>query len=451
MSEQEKNLNRRQLLKASAVALAAGAAASTEAICAWGISGNLNTTGYKGFSSYPQDWLEKIHNEVSFSVANGLPGAVIAIQLQGQQVLLEAHGYQRLYNQTALMPVPQPMREDTLFDLASLTKIFSTTLAFMRLVDAQQVNIDDPVSKYLPTFSGGDKANVTLRLLMQHRSGLPSSYHFYDPTQVPSSFYSQDRAKTCSLLPLVPLRSTPDTVTVYSDINFALLGLILEKVTGLRQDRYVQKFIYDPLGLKHTGYQLLQRGIAKDRFEATERCGNTRDGRVWFPNIRTATIQGEVQDEFAYYSMGQISGHAGLFSTAADLTVLSELLLNGGSLGSYRLCSPQTVDLFTQTLSKDGSYALGFQIPTSATALIYGQLLPEAGKAVAHTGWTGKCVVIDFTHKSSFLLLNNKKHSPVIGMPNQNFNHFTADLLPSSIYGGTVQLFYAGLLTSVFG
>lgn len=397
---------------------------------------------------YPADWLEKVRNEIAFSVANGLPGAVVTAHRQGQPVLLEAFGKQRLYNEKQLMPVPQPMREDTLFDLASLTKLFSTTLAYMMLVDQKRVAIDDPVSKYLPTYTGGSKDKVTIRQLLQHRSGMPSSYHFYDPKQVPADFYSQNRAITCRLLPLVALQHEPDTVTVYSDLNFALLGLILETITGMRQDQFVHEHIYEPLGLQNTGYRLLQRGVPKDRFEATERCGNTRDGHVSFPNIRTETIQGEVQDELAYYSMAEVSGHAGLFSTAEDLGVLSQLLLNGGTFGAFRLCAPEVVDLFTKTLNKDGSYALGFHIPTACTQLLYGLLLPEAGRAVAHTGWTGKCVVIDFTQQSVFILLTNKKHSPVLVAPNGNLNHFAADVLPSASYGATVQLFYAGLLST---
>jgi CubicO group peptidase (beta-lactamase class C family) len=399
-------------------------------------------------ANYPADWLEKIRREVTFSITNGLPGAVVTAHLQGQPVLLEAFGKQRLYNEKELMPVPEAMREDTIFDLASLTKIFSTTLAYMYLVDQQRITIDDPVSQYLPTFTGGSKGQVTLRHLLQHRSGMPSSCHFYDPKQVPAAFYSQTRAITCRVLPLVPLLHEPDTVTLYSDLNFALLGLILEKITCVRQDQFVHEHIYEPLGLQYTGYRLLQQGIAKNRFEASERCGNTRDGHVAFPNIRTETVQGEVQDELAFYSMAEVSGHAGLFSTAEELSVLCQLLLNGGTFGAYRLCSPQVVDLFTQTLSKDGSYALGFQVPNANTQALYGLLLPEAGRAVAHTGWTGKCVVIDFTQQSFFLVLTNKKHSPVLVMPNGDLNHFEGDLLPASLYGGPVQLFYAGLISA---
>ena len=397
--------------------------------------------------TFPSKWLDCLSNEIAFSVSNGLPGAVVSAVWQGEVLLSRAYGQQRRYNEKQLMPVPEPMREDTIFDLASLTKIFSTTLAFMRLVDNKQVAIDDTVCRYLPAFSEGAKADITIGQLLQHRSGLPSSFHFYDPKQVPPAFYSQCRDTTCTLLPQVPLLQAPDSVTLYSDLNFALLGVVLESITGMRQDQFVDEQIYRPLGLNNTGYRLLDRGLAKNRFEATERCGNTRDGAVAFPNIRTQTIQGEVHDELAYYAMGQVSGHAGLFSTAADLTVLSQLILNGGGWGSYRLCSAETVKQFTHTLNKDGSYALGFQIPTAATQLTYGVLLPEGGSAVAHTGWTGKCVVIDFSHQAIFLLLTNKKHSPVISLP-ADLNHFEGDLTPASIYAGPIQQLYAGLLSS---
>lgn len=398
----------------------------------------------KKVSDYPLDWIEKIDNEIAFSVNNGLPGTVFTAILNEEQVFQKNCGYQRIYNEKELMSNPEPMKADTIFDLASLTKIFSTTFSYMKLVEDKVLSIEDKVTKYLPEFTGGDKNEVTLKQVLQHNSGLPSSFHFYDPDHHPD-FYSQSREKTITLLPLVPLENKPGTVTVYSDIGFALLGIIIEKVTGTRQDDFVKKNIYEPLGLKNTGYMLRSEGIPKDRFEATERCGNTRDGRVSFPNIRTQTIQGEVHDEFAYYSMGQISGHAGLFSTADDLSVLCQLLLNGGKYGTFKFCSQQTVDLFLNTLNIDKTYALGFQIPTAATHLIYGLLLPEAGDAYAHTGWTGNCFVIDFQHNSIVIILTNKKHTPVV--PTANLDRFEGDLLPTAFYGATIQLFYGGLIS----
>ncbi len=395
--------------------------------------------------AYPEKWLTRIDREAVFSTDNGLSGAVISISLDGRNILRKKYGYQRKYNEYDLMPKFEPMRIDTIFDLASLTKIFSTTLAFMILVDRKEVSIDDKVKHYLKDF-GND--TVTIKHLLGHNSGLPADFNVFDPASVPAEFYSQSRKRTITLMPKVPLAYPPGSRTVYSDIGFIMLGIILEKVTGVRQDKFVEEHIYTPAGLRNTGYALLQKGFKADRFEASERCGNTRDGHVKFPNIRTRTLQGEVQDEMAYYAMEQISANAGLFSTASDLEILCQLLLAKGSYGSFRLCSEKTVDLFLDTKNIDASYGLGFQIPNSDTSLIYGMLLPEAGKAYGHKGWTGKCFLIDFEHNSSVLVLTNKRHSPVLDLGNKDFNQFEANMLPTSIYGGTMQLFYAGLFSN---
>ena len=400
--------------------------------------------------NFPSEWIQRVRNEIIFSTNNGLSGAVASFSLNNDIIYQEAHGFQRKYNELELMPNPEPAKLDTIFDLASLTKIFSTTLGFMKLVDEKRICVDDKEKKYIPEFSGGYKDVVTIKQLLQHNSGYASDFHFYNPKLVSPNFYSQTRSKTIELLPKVPLLNKPGTVTVYSDLNFVMLGIILEKVTSMRQDEFIETVIYKPLGLKNTGYALLQKGFPKNRFEASERCGNTRDGHITFPNIRTKTIQGEVQDETAFYSMEQISGNAGLFSTVNDLTVLCQLILNKGQFGGYRLCSEEVVNLFTCSLNIDKSYTLGFQVPSIHTELIYGMLLPEAGTALGHTGWTGKCFLIDFTHNSIILILNNKKHSPVIPIGN-DFNRFEGGMLPTSIYGGTNQLFYAGILESKFG
>lgn len=394
--------------------------------------------------NYPQEWLTRIDNEINFSVNNGLPGAVFTAIIDDEKIFQKPYGYQRIYNEKELMPDPEAMRLDTIFDMASLTKIFSTVLSYMKLLDDKIISIEDKVKKYIPEFSGGEKDNVTIGQLLQHNSGLPSSFHFYDARRVSSEFYSQSREKTIKLLPLLPLKNKPGTVTLYSDINFALLGIILEKLTEMRQDEFVYQYIYGPLGLNNTGYLLMDKGVAKSRFSATERCGNTRDEIISFPGIRTKTIQGQVQDEFAYYAMEQVAGNAGLFSTADDLSVLCKLILNKGLIGNFRLCSPETVDLFLQTLNIDKTYSLGFQIPSVNNQVLFGLLLPETGKAFGHTGWTGNCVVIDIKNNSAVIILTNKKHTPFI--KTDSLSRFEGDLLPTASYGTVLQLFYGGML-----
>jgi len=398
------------------------------------------------YSNYPPNWIEKIDREILFSVNNGLPGAVVSISVKGKNIFHKAYGHQKLYNEREVMPVPEIMQTSTLFDLASLTKIFSTTFSYMKLVDDKTVSLDDKVCTFLPEFSGGQKSDVTVKQLLHHNSGLPSSMHFYNPSSVSAEFYSQSRNRTIELAPKLLLTCPPGTKTIYSDLNFLLLGIILEKITGCKQDMFVSHNIYAPLGLNNTGYMLADNGIPLQNFAATERCGNTRDGNVSFPNIRTETLQGQVQDELAFYSMEQVSGNSGLFSNVDDLTVLSQLILNGGQYGTFKLCSQETMNTFTQSKNIDGSYMFGFQNPTENTRLIYGALLPDGGHAVGHTGWTGNCFLVDFNHNAIIIILTNKKHSPVISLPT-NYNIFEGDLMPASIYGGIIQLFYGGLLS----
>jgi CubicO group peptidase (beta-lactamase class C family) len=394
---------------------------------------------------FQKKWIDKIDNQINFSVNNGLSGAVAMFSVDGEVVLKKAYGYQRKYDEKTLMKEPQKMTLDTSFDLASFTKIFSTTLSYMKLVDESILSLDDLVVKHLPEFTGNLKERVTIKQLFQHNSGLDDAgYSFFNPKSSKSGFYSQNRELTIRLLPTVPLTNKPGSVTLYCDLNFMLLGIILEKVTNLRQDIYVQQHIYKPLGLKNIGYQPTKRGIAKDKCEASERCGNTRDGHASFPNARVKTIQGEVQDEKCFYSMDGVAGEAGLFSTIDDLELLANLILNKGTYNCYKFCSSSVVDLFISTFNIDNTYSIGFELPNAKTELIYGMVLPPLGDAVAHTGWTGKCFIIDFKHKAIAIILTNKKHSEVI-VHDGHLNTFEGDLTPTGLYGNTMEQFFAGV------
>lgn len=431
-------LNRRQFLRYS------GATLPLVCLKGYGSDARMPGSSQRPPPAFSAAWLRKIELELTTSVENGMSGAVLHFGNRDAPVYQRAFGHQRRYNERSLMPTPQPMREDTIFDLASLTKIFSTAFAFHWLVDRNALHLDDKVSKYVPGFPPA----ISLRLLLGHNSGLPADYPFYDPDKVAPGMYSQERNGTVRRLPRVPLAAPPGTRTLYSDIGFITLGAVIEQVTGLRQDVFVQSEIYSKLGLRHTGYAPLRQGEGSDACEASERCGNTRDGHVDFPNIRARTIQGEVQDETAFYAMEQIAGHAGLFSTADELGVMCRLLLNGGTLGGYTLCSRATVDLFRYTFNRDQSYALGWQLLTPATAKLYGDIAPHVcppGEAVGHTGWTGKCVIVDFRRGVYFLLLTNKKHSPVIALP-EYWNLFEGDLTSAAKYGNIADLFYRGTL-----
>ncbi|WP_431287001.1 serine hydrolase [Roseateles chitinivorans] len=196
------------------------------------------------------------------SIDDGLSGAVLHLGDRDRVVAEHAYGHQRQWDRTERMLVPELMRPDTMFDLASLTKMFSTVLALHRLVDVRTLSIDDPVARYLPGFDTPDKRSIRLRDLLGHNSGLPSGFHFYDPARA-GALFSQDRALTLRLLPQVPLIAPPRTATLYSDLNFVALGAVIEQVTGERQDDFVASRLYAPMGLRRTGYRPLARGFAK--------------------------------------------------------------------------------------------------------------------------------------------------------------------------------------------
>ncbi|WP_092402562.1 serine hydrolase, partial [Candidatus Ichthyocystis sparus] len=386
---------------------------------------------------YPPKELLCIDRTLDLSVTQGLTGAVLLLMLDGIVVWKKAYGYKNRWNCDKEIDNPEPTTVDTLYDLASLTKIYATMQSCMKLFDSKQLDISRKVSYYVPSFCCGQKDSITVRMLLQHRSGLPGSYQFYDP-KVAGNLFSQERTRSLSFLPQVPLVNSPDTKTQYSDIGVCLLGLIIENITGTSEDKFIEYELYQKLGLKRTKYRLKEKlGLSIEDFAATEPCGNTRNGSIYFPNIRTNTIQGEVQDETTFYSFDGISGSAGLFSCVDELAILSQMMLNGGSYNGFRWCSPQTVSKFMKEKSTDGEFALlwhknkPYEIATG--------ILPKPN-AVWHTGWVGTFSMLDYKANAAIIYLSNKKNSQVLIHPNT----FWADCAVTSTYGIIADLFYRG-------
>ncbi|RZI62662.1 MAG: hypothetical protein EOP37_01525 [Rubrivivax sp.] len=395
----------------------------------------------------PFPTMEAMETTVRNSLSEGLAGAVLHVGDRHRTTDERAYGYQRRYDGMVLRPEPERMYADSMADLASLTKVFGTLPLMHQLVDDQTLRIDDPVARYLPALDTGDKRHIRLRDLMGH-TAFPDGVAFHDPARA-GDLYSLDRTKTMQLLGRVTMDALPGTRTAYSDLNFMALGAVIERVTGQRLDDAATARIYAPMRLSRTCYQPLRHGFAARDCMASERCGNTRDGQVSFPGIRTHTLQGEVHDEKAFHAMGEVSGHAGLFSTASDLGRLCRLMLNGGRHGDFTLYSPETVALFRETFNLDRSFALGWRLPTEATSHLFRKLLPrhrQPGEVVAHTGWTGQCAVLDFASGRYLLLLTNKKHGLVDPVRAGHLNTFRGDNTPAGRYGPVVEQFVEGVL-----
>jgi CubicO group peptidase (beta-lactamase class C family) len=300
------------------------------------------------------------------------PGGVLWLEHNGAS-------YHKAYGSRALVPEREAMTEDTIFDAASLTKVIATTPAMMLLIERGQVKLDEPVKTYIPEFTGGGKELVTVRELMTHTSGLPPDI------ETQSGWHGQAEAvkKACA----ETLQSTPGTAFKYSDINFFLLGEIVQRVTKTPLEVFVQREIFGPLKMTDTGY--LPAADKLPRIAPTE----VVDGKPW---------RGIVHDPTARM-MGGVAGHAGLFITASDLARYSRMLLNLGELDGVRIFKPETVKLMTSVQSPPGVRAgrgLGWDIDTAYSGP-RGALFPIG--SYGHTGWTGGS-------KTFVIFLSNRNH-----------------------------------------
>jgi CubicO group peptidase (beta-lactamase class C family) len=283
-----------------------------------------------------------------------------------------------------------PARPDTIFDLASISKLF-TTIVTMQQVERGRVDLDAPVARYVPEFAAGGKEAVTVRMLLTHTSGLPAFAPLWSRYQTPA-----ERFAAALATPLTP-GATPGTRYVYSDLGLIALGVLVERVTGRGLAELVHDGVTAPLGLTDTGYN--PGPEQRSRIAATEYQPYAGRGMVW----------GEVHDENAW-SLGGVAGHAGVFSTAADLAVLCQSLLNGGEYRGHRILRADTVRamLVNYNAPLEQAYpesdrGLGFEL--NKHWYMMGLSSPVA---FGHTGFTGTSIVIDPLSHTFLILLSNR-------------------------------------------
>ena len=246
--------------------------------------------------------------------AGQTPGAVVLVG-HGDEIL-----FQKAYGQRAVVPSAEPMTMDTIFDLASLTKVVATTTAVMRLVEQGRIRLNDPVATFVPGFERYNKGAITVRHLLTHVSGLRPDVDLGDPWKGHDAAIELARNE-------VPT-AAPGERFVYSDINFFLLGDIVSRVSGLPLDQYLQRDVFGPLDMDDTGFN--PPASKRGRIAPTERCAEMS---AWpCNNPEAAPLRGTVHDPTAR-RMGGVAGHAGLFSTARDLSRFARMLLNEGRLG----------------------------------------------------------------------------------------------------------------------
>jgi CubicO group peptidase (beta-lactamase class C family) len=293
----------------------------------------------------------------------------------------------------------------TIFDLASMTKVVATTAAVMLLVESGRLALDDSLGALLPEFAEGDKAAITVELLLTHRGGLWQWQ--------PAWRHRDSGGGILAWLAELPLRYPVGARFAYSDLGFMLLGEIVARISGLGLAEFVQRELYAPLGMTDTGFlperRLRRRMAATSQGDAYQR-RMAETGRPWrivrkpplqpWPDYRTHFLLGEANDLNAHAGWGGVSGHAGLFSTALDIARFAQLLLNGGCYGRHRLLSSQTVERFLQT-PHDSGQALGFRRL---------RLRRSGVSFYGHPGFTGTRLNFAPELGLSVVLLTNRVH-----------------------------------------
>jgi uncharacterized protein YbbC (DUF1343 family) len=307
-----------------------------------------------------------------------IPGAVLIVGHNGHIVYRKAYGWR------SLDPTREKMTVDTIFDLASLTKCIATTTSVMELLEKGRIRLNDPVAVYLPEFAQNGKADITVRELMTHYSGLAPDLDLKTPWQGRDTAFTMAMEQT----PANP----PGTRFVYSDINFEVLGFIVEKISGTSLNEFAARNVFAPLGMSHTRF--LPPNTLKPRIAPTQR---DEQGQM---------LRGVVHDPTAR-RMGGVAGHAGLFSTADDLAKFAQQLLSGSKILSRlaieKMSTPQ------QPANAPSLRGLGWDID-SPFASNRGELLPVG--SFGHTGFTGTSLWIDPVTDTYIILLTNAVHMP---------------------------------------
>jgi CubicO group peptidase (beta-lactamase class C family) len=361
---------------------------------------------------------QEMSNRLDAIVAKGLrdhayAGAVLLVARRGEVLHQKAYGYSRKYSSGhELLDNPQPMTTDTIFDVASLTKVFATTFGAMLLVDSGEIALDAPVSRYLPLFDREQKRNMTIRHLLSHRSGLPPWKPVY--------CHAANKAEAAAYIATVPLQSPVGAEYHYSDLNFMLLGYVIEAVSGRSLDRFLAETLYAPLGLNDTAFHPQKRAGARIaatsegnplelRMATSEKFGDKCDENAEvFRRWRRHVLIGEVNDGNAFYAHQGVAGHAGLFSTAAELNSLAELLIGRGTYRGKNLIRAETVKMFLTP--DDLGNGLGWQFRSE---VIKAKDAPAG--SFGHTGFTGGNVLIVPDREITVIFLSNRQHEGLAG------------------------------------
>ncbi|HEX8160590.1 MAG TPA: exo-beta-N-acetylmuramidase NamZ domain-containing protein [Pyrinomonadaceae bacterium] len=371
--------------------------------------------------------LAELDAVVARSIADKeMPGAVVLVGRKGRVV------WRKAYGSRALEPAREAMTADTVFDLASLTKVVATATSVMILVERGAVRLSDPLSRFIPEFKGEGRERVTIEHLLTHRAGFGPDFDLAE------QWAGYEEA--VKRLPGERLRNAPGSRFLYSDLGYIALGEVVRRASGLPLDEFARKNIYEPLGMRDTGFKpraaLRARTAPTERRRAQESYLGARPDAL-APEEAERWLRGEVHDPTAF-RMGGVAGHAGLFSTADDLAIYCQMMLNGGEYGGARILSPLGVAAMTRprAVADDGSSrGLGWDI-TSSFSSNRGDLF--APGSFGHTGFTGTSLWIDPASETFVVFLSNRVHPDGKGDVNEVRGR-VASVVASSITGASAD------------
>ena len=417
--------------------------------------------------------LALISEIISSDVAHGFPGAQLAIIRNGRLIYSNAWGKTDSTN-----PKSPNVTRETLFDVASVSKVLTVNYAVQKLMTEGRLDVDAKISGILgaeyinatikaPYVSASLKtiqawkSSVTVRDVMCHRAGYPPEIHYYDKNYDLANFqhneksinplYSgitpnaETRAKTYRAILRTPLQYQPRTKIKYSDVDYMLMCFVAEKISGMTLDKYLAENFWRPMGLTHITYNPLRNNFAPEGIAATEIRGNmtTRGHAVNFPGLRDYVLKGEVHDEKAYHSMDGVSGHAGIFANAEDTAILLSVMLTGG-YGGHKFFSRNVIDTFTATQDKDkGQWGIGWWREGDDGRMWYFGNNSHPG-AFGHQGFTGTLVAVDPSRNLVVAYFTNKLNTPAV-MPLSRRKTFAGNWYTASTLGFVLQILGIGI------
>jgi CubicO group peptidase (beta-lactamase class C family) len=347
----------------------------------------------------------RLDSIIRVGIAEGAaPGAVIAVGRFGRLVHMRGYG---TLDYAPGSPAADPA---SLYDLASLTKVVATTTVAMILEEEGKLDISRPVHFYLPEFDAPDKASITVHMLLTHSGGLEAGAPLY--------LHYRGRADYIAQINMRPLKSVPGTATVYSDWDMVLLQAVLERIAGMPLDQIAAERVFRPLGMLST-----QFNPDTANTELRHRIAPTA-----IDTSRGGLLQGTVHDGNAW-ALGGVSGHAGLFSSAQDLAIFSQFLLNGGSYDGRHILAPSTIARWTSRQSPASSRALGWDMPAPSSSA--GRYFSP--RSFGHTGFTGTSIWIDPQRDLFVVLLTNRVNSHGTGTRHVQLRRDVADAVQASI------------------